>query len=214
VWLGASARLKEGAQVTKSAMTEVGSSRGTGWILTIAGVAGFLAAVILTNEKIGLLQGRLDGTFKPLSCDLNAFVSCSAVMESEQAQILGVTNSIIGVAAFAVVMTLGVLSLAHVEFPTFVWIGMQIGVLLAACVVTWLQVESIYVIGKLCPWCVVVWATVIPLTVIVTARNFWAWKPTWRVSRLMNDWTALIIAVWYVAILSAIWFGFGSDLWA
>jgi len=189
-------------------------SRGVAWMMTIAGVFGLLASTILTVDKISLLQDKVDGTAKQLNCDLNAFVSCSAVMDSDQAHAFGIANSIFGVAAFAAVLMLGVLSLARVAFPTFVWIGMQAGVLFGIGFVTWLQSQSIYEIGKLCPWCMVVWAVTIPLFVLVTGRNLRTWRPDSALSRFVSDWTVLIILLWYVAVIAAIWFKFGSNLWA
>jgi uncharacterized membrane protein len=112
------------------------------------------------------------------------------------------------------VLTLGVLLLARVELPEFVWIGLQLGVLFGIAFVTWLQTQSIYNIGKLCPWCMVVWAVMIPLFVLVTARNLRSWSPAGAISRFVSDWTFLIVVLWYVAVIAAIWFKFGSDLWA
>jgi uncharacterized membrane protein len=183
-------------------------------MMVIAGVFGGLAATILTIDKITLLQDKVDGKTTTLSCNLNAFVSCSAVMDSDQAHVFGFANSIIGIAAFAAILTLGVLLVARVKLPEFVWIGLQAGVLFGVGFVTWLQSQSIYDIGKLCPWCMVVWAVMIPLFVIVTARNLRAWAPGNVISRFINDWTLLIVILWYVAIIAAIWFKFGSDLWA
>jgi uncharacterized membrane protein len=193
---------------------EADQSRAVAWMATIAGVFGLLAATILTVDKINLLQDKVNGTFKPLGCDLNAFVSCSAVMDSDQAHVFGFANSIIGIATFAAVLTLGVLLLAKVQLPEFVWIGLQAGVLFGIGFVTWLQSQSIYQIEKLCPWCMVVWAVTIPLFILVTARNLRVWSPGGAISRFVNDWTLLIVILWYVAVIAAIWFKFGSNLWA
>lgn len=195
-------------------LIEAEQARGVAWMMTIAGVFGLLAATILTIDKIGLLQDKVDGTAKQLNCDLNAFVSCSAVMDSDQAHVFGFANSIFGVAAFAAVLMLGVLLLARVELPEFVWIGLQAGVVFGIGFVTWLQSQSIYDIEKLCPWCMVVWAVTIPLFVFVTARNLRVWSPGSALSRFVSNWTFLIILLWYVAVIAAIWFKFGSNLWA
>ncbi|MDX6275967.1 MAG: hypothetical protein QOJ72_95 [Nocardioidaceae bacterium] len=189
-------------------------NRALGWLMTIGGALALYAATILTIDKLTLLQDKIDGTVKQLGCDRNAFVSCSAVMDSDQAHAFGFANSIIGIGAFAVVLTLGVLVLARVELPGFIWVGLQVGVLFGIGFVTWLQSQSIYEIGKLCPWCMVVWSVMIPLFVLVTARNLRAWSPTGAISRLVNDWTLLIVILWYVAVIAAVWFKFGSDLWA
>ncbi len=35
----------------------------------------------------------------------------------------------------------------------------------------WLWSQAVYSIGALCPYCMIVWAAVIPMAVVVTARN-------------------------------------------
>ena len=191
-----------------------GASRGLGLLLTIGGAIGLLSAVILIIEKVSYLQDKVDGKPTDLSCDLNAFVSCGGVINTDQASAFGFPNPIIGVAGFAVVVTLGVLVLARVQLPGFVWAGLQAGVLFGIGFVTWLQTQSIYDIGKLCPWCMVVWSVMIPIFVWVTARNLRAYAPDNAVSRFVGDWTLLINILWYVAVIAAIWFEFGENLWA
>jgi uncharacterized membrane protein len=186
------------------------ASRGLGLLLTIGGAIGLLSAAILIIEKIDFLKHP----DKLLSCDINAFVSCGGVINTPEASAFGFPNPIIGVAGFAVVVTLGVLLLARVELPTFIWAGLQAGVIFGISFVTWLQTQSIYDIGKLCPWCMVVWSVTIPIFIWVTARNLRAYAPNNPVSRFVGDWTLLINILWYIAVISAIWFQFGSDLWA
>lgn len=189
------------------------ASRGLGLLLTIGGAIGLLSAAILIIEKVNYLQDKADGKPTDLSCDLNAFVSCGGVINTDQASAFGFPNPIIGVAGFAVVVTLGVLLLAHVKLPTFVWAGLQAGVLFGIGFVTWLQCQSIYVIEKLCPWCMVVWTIMIPIFIWVTARNLRAYAPNNPVSRFVGNWTLLINVLWYVAVIAAIWFKFGENLW-
>jgi uncharacterized membrane protein len=186
-------------------------SREPRLLLTITGAIGLLAASILTIDKISLLQAKVDGTEKALNCDISAFVSCSGVMESDQASAFGFTNSIIGIIGFAVVLTLGVLLLARVSLPSFIWLGLQAGTVIGIGFVTWLQIQSIYDINLLCPWCMVVWTMTIPLFVGVTARNLRVYMPGSAVTRFVNNWTTLIIALWYLVVVAAIWFEFGAD---
>lgn len=186
-------------------------SRDPRSLLVITGAVGLLAASILTIDKISLLQAKVDGTDAALNCDLSAFVSCSGVMESEQASAFGFANSIIGVIGFAIVLTLGVLVAASVRLPEFVWAGLQVGVVFGIGFVTWLQYQSIFDINLLCPWCLVVWVMMIPLFVGLTARNLRTWAPGAAISRFLSDWTVLVVALWYLALAATIWFEFGAD---
>ena len=184
--------------------------RGLGWLLTVGGAFGLLSAAILIIDKIEFLKNP----DKALSCDLNAFVSCGGVINTDQASAFGFPNPIIGVAGFAIVVTLGVLAVARVKLPDFVWLGLQAGTVFGIGFVTWLQTQSIYDIQKLCPWCMVVWTIMIPIFVWTTARNLREFLPGNPVSRFVNDWTLLINILWYVVVIAAIWFQFGSNLWA
>ena len=199
------------AQSADESWSPADESREPRFLLPITGAVGLIAASILTIDKITLLESKIDGTDAALGCDISAFVSCSGVMESDQASAFGFANSIIGVIGFAVVLTLGVLVFARVALPTFVWLGLQAGSLFGIGFVTWLQVQSIYEIEKLCPWCMVVWTMMIPLFVAVTGRNLRAWAPGSAITRFVSDWTALIVTLWYLAVAAAIWFQFGPE---
>lgn len=185
------------------------SDRGLGWLLTIGGAIGLLSAAILIVEKIEFLKNPDD----KLGCDLNAFVSCGGVINTDQASVFGFPNPLMGVVGFAVVVTLGVLAIARVQLPAFIWLGLQAGALFGIGLITWLQWQSIYEIEKLCPWCMVVWTVMIAIFVWLTARNLREYLPGNPVSRFVGDWTLLINILWYVAVIAAIWFKFGSDLW-
>jgi uncharacterized membrane protein len=178
--------------------------------LLVTAVVGFLAAFKLCVDKVELLLNPAT----EMSCDLNAFVSCSGIMGSDQASLFGFPNPFLGIAGFAVVITLAVLHLAKVRLPEFIWAGLQVGVIAAAVFVSWLQWQSLYDIGKLCPYCMVVWACVIPMTVAVTTSNLSRWFPNSRAVAVLYDYRVLVTALWLVGVVSAIWFRFGENLWA
>lgn len=184
------------------------------WTMLVAGVIGLAAAIILTVEKVNFLTAQAAGEDTGLGCDLNAFVSCGGVINTDQASAFGFPNPIIGIVGFTVVVTLGVMLASGLRLPGWIWGGLQAGVLFGIGFVTWLQYQSIYEINKLCPWCMVVWTFMIPLFVLVTARNLRAFAPGAAITRFLSNWTVLVVVLWYVAVLSAIWFKFGSNLWA
>ncbi|WP_293784875.1 vitamin K epoxide reductase family protein [uncultured Aeromicrobium sp.] len=193
-------------EIHDEASTRDGEHRGLGLFLAIAGSIGVLASSILTIDKITLLEAQAAGEQLTLGCDLNAFVSCSGVIASEQAEAFGFPNPLIGIVGFAVVTTLGVLLASGLRLPGWVWGGLQAGTIFGIAFVTWLQYQSIFSIGRLCPWCMVVWTVMIPVFVLVTARNV--------PGRLLRNWSGLIIALWYIAVAATIFFVFGDTLWA
>lgn len=190
------------------------SDRGLGLLLLIGGAVGLLSAAMLIIEKVSFLQDKVDGKVSSSICDINPIVGCGNVINTDQASVFGFPNPLIGVASFAIVVTLGVLLVAGVRLPSFVWLGLQAGTIFGIAFVTWLQFQSIYDINALCPFCMAVWTVTIPIFIWTTARNLTVFAPGNAVSRFVGDWTLLITVLWFVAVLSAIWFQFGSALWA
>lgn len=140
------------------------------YILTIGGMIGFVASFILTIEKIALLK---DPTFVP-SCNLSPLLSCGPVMKTPQASAFGFANSLLGIAGFAIVTTIGMMLLASphlAKMKRWFWLGLQTGTIFGIGFVTWLQFQSIYRIQTLCPYCMVVWSVTIPIFLYTTLYN-------------------------------------------
>lgn len=131
------------------------------WILIICGSIGLLMAGIILLDKIKLIE---DPAFTP-ACDLNPVVACGSVMESSQAEAFGIPNPIIGLAAFPVLITTGVIMLNRARLKRWYWLGLQAGTVFGLGFVHWLFYQSTYNISSICPYCVVVW--------IVTIISFW-----------------------------------------
>lgn len=183
---------------------EESSDQRLGVFLAFAGAIGALASSVLTIDKISLLEATVAGTTKTLACDINPFISCSDVLQSQQASAFGFPNPFIGIIAFSVLMTLGVVLAAGVRLPRWIWAGLQTGAVFGAFFISWLQFESIFQLRVLCPWCMVVWTVTIPAVVLIT-RRFTDW-------RFLRNWTGLVIALWYVAVLALIGFQFGEAI--
>lgn len=199
-------RMSELAESPVDPVSDVSSADGKlGVFLAIAGAIGTYASTTLTLDKISLLEAQADGVEITLGCDLSAFVSCTSVIQTEQASAFGFPNPFLGMVAFAALTMLGVVMASGFRLPRWMWLGLQAGVTLGVAFTMWLQYESIYRIGALCPWCMVVWAVMIPLFVVVT-RRVTGW-------RFLRDWTGLVIALWFIALGAMIWFQFGSSLW-
>jgi uncharacterized membrane protein len=143
------------------------SYRETAWILVVCGLIGLVAAIELIIQKISVLS---DPDFVP-NCDINPVLSCGSVINTEQASLFGFPNPVLGVIGFTVVIMFGALLFAGLELPRSMWLGLNIGALAGMAFVVWLVIQSLYVIGALCPWCMVVWAITIPIFWQVTTDN-------------------------------------------
>lgn len=137
------------------------------WLLLVGGLIGATAAFVLTVEKIALLA---DPTFIP-SCSLNPVLNCGSIMRTDQAELLGFPNSLIGLATLPVVAASGALLLAGVRLPGWYWWSLQVGATAGVVFVGWLVFQSLYRIGALCPYCIVVWAVVVPVFWYVSLTN-------------------------------------------
>ncbi|WP_370085409.1 vitamin K epoxide reductase family protein [Streptacidiphilus sp. MAP12-16] len=145
----------------------VDTGRAFALLLLLAGGLGLAASVTLTLEKIRLLENP---HYIP-SCNINPIISCGSVMRTAQASAFGFPNSLIGVAGFAVVMTIGAGALAGARYRRWFWLGLQAGTLFGIVFVHWLITQTLYRIGAVCPYCVAVWTAMIPLFWYTTLHN-------------------------------------------
>lgn len=137
------------------------------WLLTFGGAGGLVASFTLLVEKIALLK---DPDYVP-TCSINPILSCGSVMVTEQAEVFGFPNPVVGVIGFSVVVTIGAGLLAGARFGRRFWLGLQAGVTFGIVFVHWLIFQSLYRIGALCPYCMVVWVVMIPLFFYTTLQN-------------------------------------------
>jgi uncharacterized membrane protein len=170
------------------------------WLLLIGGSIGFLAAFVLTVEKMALLANPL---YVP-SCSINPVLSCGSVMTKPQAQVFGFANSLLGIAGFAAVLTIGAALLAGAQFRRWFWLGLQAGVVFGVVFVTWLMFQSLYSIGALCPYCMLVWAVTIPIFWYVTLYNLSVTSLPPSARAIANGairYHTVVLAIWFVIIL-------------
>lgn len=180
--------------------------RGAAWFLALGGAAGLTAALILTVEKFALLA---DPNYVP-SCSINPVLSCGSVMITPQAAAFGFPNPLIGIVAFTIVVTTGVLTLGGVTLPRWYWVSLLAGTTLGVVFIQWLIFQSLYRIGALCPYCMVVWAVTVPIFAIVT-RTALGHAPNVAVRSVIN-WRWTIVALWFALVFVLVFVRF-EDYW-
>ncbi len=179
--------------MTEPDQDEATPARATGLALAAGGAIGLTAAFVLTVERFRLLENP----DHRLSCDLSPILSCGSVMVTEQARVFGFPNPLLGIGAFSVVLTLGVLLAGGVRLPHWVLAGLATGACLGLVFVGWLSFQSIYRIGALCPWCMVVWAVTIPIAVWAVAL---AARPH-PFGRVLWDLRHLVVVTLYLVLV-------------
>ena len=180
--------------------------RGYAWILLITGVVGWLASAVLVLER---LRVYADANYIT-SCDISPWVSCGTVFQTWQASIFGFPNPLIGIVAFAVVITTAVALLAGASFKRWYWMGLQAGVTLGMVFVVWLWSQALFDIYVLCLYCIVVWTAMIPMFVFTTIRNMSRGvlpAPAGLV-KFTSEWAWVIVALLWVATAASIFFRF------
>lgn len=133
-----------------------------GIVSLIAGVLGWWASFRLFLDYTASLK---DSSFVP-SCDLSAVVSCMQNYGSSYGSLFGFSNTVIGLSLFLIPIVLGVLILARVKLPGWVYAGYSIGLLGAIVLISYLQFASFTELKTLCLYCLLIWSVTIPL--------FWA----------------------------------------
>lgn len=175
------------------------------FILLVAGIIGVLSAGILTVEKINLLKNPT----APLNCDISPIVACGPVINTPQASVFGFPNPLIGLVGFGVVAAVGTALLAGATFKRWFWLGLQIGVTFGIGLIIWLQYQSIFNIGALCPYCMVVWSIMIPTfwyTTLYNLRERHIKTPgkLKRAVKFMQVHHGDILLAWYLVIIALI----------
>jgi uncharacterized membrane protein len=185
-------------QATRRAAEPQVQERGFAWILLITGVIGWAASAVLVLERL-----RVYG-------DINPWVSCGTVFQTWQASIFGFPNPLIGIVAFAVVITTAVAMLAGASFKRWYWLGLQAGVTLGMVFVVWLWSQALFDIYVLCIYCIVVWTAMIPMFVFTTIRNMahGVLPAPAGLVKFTSEWAWVIVALLWVATAASIFFRF------
>ncbi|MGA4843128.1 vitamin K epoxide reductase family protein [Streptomyces sp. G45] len=190
----------------------LGGSRALALLLVVTGAAGLLASWVITLDKFELLK---DPNFQP-GCSINPVVACGSIMKSDQAEAFGFPNPMLGLAAYAVVIGVGMSLLAGARFPRWYWLTLNAGTLFGVGFCTWLQFQSLYRINALCLWCCLAWAATILMFWYVTSfniRNGFLPAPGWLRSFFQDfTWALPVVHLGIIAML--IFTRWGTDLWA
>ncbi|KKI16871.1 MULTISPECIES: vitamin K epoxide reductase family protein [unclassified Leucobacter] len=167
----------------------------------VLGAIGWFASFELLNEYLHKLKNP---DYVP-NCNISVLVSCSDNMGSWQGSVLGFSNTIIGISAFVAPIAVGVALLAGARFSRWFWWLYQGGLFLGFCLISWLAFQSVFVLGRLCPWCMVIWTVTIPLFWITFLRapavgDVPLSEPAQRRFRAVYSWGWVIVLLCYVVI--------------
>ncbi len=173
---------------------------------------GLLASFVLSIESLTLAKN----SHAVLNCDLNAAMSCSAVVNHWSAALLGFPNSFIGVMTLPVMVTIAVALLAGAKFPKWFMWGAQLGAVAGLLFAGWMFYMSYVEIGALCPWCLTLDAGMLLVCYGLTRYNVVTGAVGGRRTRKFVDrgFDTFLLALVTVVIVVVILATFGRELFA
>jgi uncharacterized membrane protein len=184
-------------------------------LFIVGGIIGFLASFILSIDKFKLLENP---HFHPL-CSINPVISCVSVASTPQASAFAFPNMFMGIAGFAMVITVGMAMLAGGKFKPWFWRLFNLGPLFGIIFIHWLFFQSVYRINALCIYCMIVWSVTTPIfwyTTLFNLRQKNLPTPKWLrgpVAFLQAN-HGLVLALWYILIIFLVlkhfWYYFGT----
>jgi len=141
--------------------------RALPYIYIVAGVIGIIASFALTYDKIQVLK---DPSYNP-GCNLSPILSCGSVMKTQQANVLGIPNTIYGLMAFSMLTMLGIVLLAGANLKNWLWRVINAGALIGFGFFLYLYFQAVFRIQAICPYCFAVWLVVPPVLWYTTLYN-------------------------------------------
>jgi uncharacterized membrane protein len=188
------------------------SARTLGWLLVVLGAVGLVASGALAVER----YLKLMNPDHVMSCSLNVFLDCGKAIDSWQGSLLGFPNPLLGVAAFPVVITTGVVVLAGARLPRWYWLSLLGATTVGIGLVVFLVWTSLYALVALCPYCMVVWAAMLPLFwyQVVHAVQEGHLPVGEGARRTIVGNRHLFLAIGYVALVAWVFLVMGSHLLA
>jgi uncharacterized membrane protein len=137
------------------------------YIFIIASIIGLIASLSLTYDKIQVLKNP---AYVP-SCNLNPILSCGDVMNTKQADILGLPNPVFGIIGFGMLFAFGLALAAGAVFKRWLWLVINAGALIGFVFFVYLFTQAVYRIHAICPWCFAVWMILPPVLWYTTLFN-------------------------------------------
>lgn len=167
------------------------------WI--VAGFAGWVVSFLLYHEYIG----QLSGGDALISCNISPIVTCGPNLLSPGGNLLGFSNSIIGMVLFTGPIFAAVAALAApAGLRAWFWRTFALFVTGAFLLVHLFAYRSVFEYSSLCPWCMIIWLVTIPLffTVAGWTLREGVWGGGRRLGAVIMSWLPLIVLIDYLLI--------------
>jgi len=118
--------------------------------MTAGSAIGLIASFMQMMDKITLLKD----SGAVLTCNINSALSCSTVLNSQQASVLGPPNALISTIMFVFFLAIGLTGLTNSVISKRMRFITQFLALFTLAFGFWFLMQSIFVIQSLCIFCV------------------------------------------------------------
>ena len=190
------------------------------WIFSymlFSSVLSLVASFVLSVDAIELARNP-DAA---LGCNINEVISCGKVGATWQANLLGFPNAFLGLVAEPVVITIAVASLGGAKFARWFMFAAQIVYTIGLVFAYWLFYQSMFHINALCPWCLLVTlSTTLVFTSLthVNIRDGNLYLPE-RVNNALRSGLRMgidlmVITLWLLFLVAAVFLKYGAALWS
>jgi uncharacterized membrane protein len=190
-------------------------TRALPYILIVTGILGLLFAFLLMYDSIKLLSNP---HYNPI-CNLNPILNCGIVINSKESDVFGFSNPILGIAAFPVLITSGVVMLSGVKLKRWFLLALNAGSFVGVIFMHYLFVESVYHIHAVCPYCFGTWVMTITAFWYLTLYNIQnhnlkiskKYRPVTNfIVKHHADWLVLWLLIIVGLILKHFWYYYGQ----
>ncbi len=138
------------------------------YLLTVLSIVGLLASFLLMTDTIQLIKDPA----AELPCNINPFISCGNSILSEQGEIFGFPNPLLGIISFSMTLSLGMLLVTGNAINERIMLLLNLGLLGSMIFVIWFYYQSLFNLGTLCIYCMTVWVATWPLFLFTTTKNY------------------------------------------
>lgn len=183
--------------------------------MLVGALISLLAAFVLAVDAIALAANPNEA----LSCNINAVLNCGTVALSWQAEAFGFPNVFLGLMFEPMVITMALIGLSGVKLPRWLAITEQVIYGFATLFAIWLFIQSMFVIGAMCPWCLCI-TYVTPLIFLTLMHYNIREDNIWRTGRgrelarkfVRNHYDLYVFVGWVVLITVALIVKYGPAL--
>ena len=168
------------------------------YIFLIAATIGLISSFALTYDKIHYLKNP---AYVP-ACDINPILSCGSVMKTQQADLLGLPNTVFGIAGFSILFFVGLMLVTGSKLSKRLWQLLNLGILTGFLFFIYLFFQGVYRINAICPYCFLVWLVMPPLLLYITLYNLQSGNISLGFGQKAKSYLARyhweILTAWYV----------------